>query len=680
MKTPDYTQTRLISNIATDLLSHNTTFFIGAGFSRDLGYPSWGGLLKEIIEKYDLMDNIKTSNLFYFLSENEDPINKKINEKIVENLIGVDFLRLAGYVDLLLKEEKNRDIRIEINNIIQTYEDDRKHKKEEFDKYRVVFSFISDYITELITTNYDTNLEYCIDKHIVIHRNLSSVNKSPRTVSKDNIKIYKIHGCIKDNDNGIIITEKDYQDFSSSNKYIFHKIYSTFMEKNIVFIGYSLYDPNIRGLLSEVIEEIKQNEDVKKKIYWINRDTINEIDKRFYENMYSIQIIDQIEILDFFKILMELTTAKWNDVKLIEEQWMESTKELLMLPEISQIHFNNIISHTIDAKKYSEVLNQIYQAFITNSYVRATACKAFFTILSKMPVSEVEAFESRITDILQTEDEHLFRIVALILEDPEVKNIFTVKGYEKILLDTLISKARTNTAFYQYEYNAKGLLDYYGAFNGLLGDLEDSFIDAFYYNYSYLTYSRTIGYAFESLRSVQVGLRSLDEDIVVKILQRYPNTRKSDVQIEQIEELISTIPDPERQHEIRFEYIHKKPIFESLHRTISMRLDRILTKDKGFEPRFDHHFFDDFKLNGSYVSSTNKGDVTVNENDEGFLISYNDDNLTIKVSPNFTTGETHLVINNTVYNETDPFEIRELIIPIIKETFVNWELLSEEIV
>lgn len=83
-----------------------------------------------------------------------------------------------------------------------------------------------------------------------------------------------------------------------------------------------------------------------------------------------------------------------------------------------------------------------------------------------------------------------------------------------------------------------------------------------------------------------------------------------------------------------------------------MRLDRIRTKDKGFEPHFDHQFFDDFKLNGSYVSSINKGDITVNENNEGFLISYNSDNLTIKVSPNFTTGETHLVINNTVYNET----------------------------
>lgn len=48
---------------------------------------------------------------------------------------------------------------------------------------------------------------------------------------------------------------------------------------------------------------------------------------------------------------------------------------------------------------------------------------------------------------------------------------------------------------------------------------------------------------------------------------------------------------------------------------------------------------------------------------EGFLISYNSDYLTIKVSSDFTTGETYLVINNTVYNET----------------FVNWDYYQKKL-
>ncbi|WP_176397878.1 SIR2 family protein [Bacillus cereus] len=675
MNTPDYTQTRLISNIATDLLSHNTTFFIGAGFSRDLGYPSWGELLIKIIKDYSLMDKIKDSNLFNFLSEDEDPANKKLNEKIVENLIGVDFLRLAGYVDLLLKEEKNKDIKIEINNTIQDFENRRKDKKERYDRYKEIFSFISHYITELITTNYDTNLEYCIDNHIVIHRNLSSLSNPSRTASKDNIKIYKIHGCIKDNDNGIIITEKDYQDFSSSNKYIFHKIYSTLMENNMVFIGYSLDDPNIRGLLSEVLEEIKQNKEAKKKIYWVNRGTINQIDKRFYENMYSIQIIDQIEILDFFDTLIKLTTAKWNNAKLIEEQWAESTMELLSPSGTSEIQFNNIIYHTINAGKYSDVLNHIYQSFITNSSPRGIACNAFFTILSKIQLKEAEKFDSKIIDILQMEDVHLFHIVDLIQKDAEVKKLFITKEYDKILLDSLISRARTNTSFYEYESNAKVLLEYYKAFNGQLGESEERFIDAFYYNYCYLTNTRTLGYAFESLRTVQGELNNFNEDTVVKILERYPTTRKSSVQIEQINALITSYYEPARQNEMLYQYIVRPLIKEKLQRSISNVLYRLLAKDRGFE--YDIEMVEDLMMITSYKSATSNGEVIAEEKEDNFTITYNDNSLIINILPDLENGVANLEAGEQVFKNIDPDKIRDMITPIIEEAFNSWGLLTQ---
>ncbi|MER0467743.1 SIR2 family protein [Bacillus cabrialesii subsp. cabrialesii] len=675
MNSPDYNRTKLISNIATDLLSHNATFFIGAGFSRDLGYPSWSELLIKIIEKYSLMEKIKDSSLFYLLPEKDIPINKTINKNILENLIGVDFLRLAGYVDLLLKEEKNRDIRVEIIDIIQEYEDKRKEKgkKEKFDNYKEIFLFIGNYITELITTNYDTNLEYCIDDLFVVHRNLSSVNSS-RTSSKNNIKLYKIHGCIKDNDNGIIITEKDYQDFYSSNKYIFHKLYSTLMENNMVFIGYSLADPNIRGLLSEVLEEIKQNKEVQKKIYWINRGMMNDIDKRFYENMYSMQIIDQIEILDFFTTLIELTDAKWNDAKLIEEQWTESTMELLSASGISTIHFNSIISSTIEAERYSEALNQIYNAFITNSSPRGIACNAFFTILSKIPPTEVGAFEIKTIDILQMNDAHLFHIVELIKKDVDIRNLFSANGYDKKLLESLILKARTNNSFYEYEHNAKELLEYYGAFNGSLGELEELFIDAFYYNYSYLTKTRTLGYAFESLKTVEEDLKNFKEEIVVKILQRYPTSRKSDVQIEQIEALIATIPTPERQNQLRFHFIQEQSIIEVLRNTVRIRLSSILPRED-YKLHWDNNSIDDDTLNGKYQSLTDEGDITFNENENRFSISYTGEELVIHVKPDFKTGEISVIINSKTYNEK-PIGIRDLIIPIIDDTFKNWGLLQ----
>ncbi|ARX70218.1 SIR2 family protein [Bacillus thuringiensis] len=94
-----------------------------------------------------------------------------------------------------------------------------------YEKYIQYFDILSSHVSEIITTNYDTNLEYCISNYSVIHRDLSSINRNRSEVTHNRIKIYKIHGCITDENNGIIITEKDYQDFFSTNKYISHKLY-----------------------------------------------------------------------------------------------------------------------------------------------------------------------------------------------------------------------------------------------------------------------------------------------------------------------------------------------------------------------------------------------------------------------------------------------------------------------
>ncbi|ARX70219.1 hypothetical protein [Bacillus thuringiensis] len=82
---------KLISNIAIDLLGNKVSLFIGAGFSADLGYPTWGRLLKGIIDKNNFMEKLVESNLFPLLREGEGNYDK-INELIIDKLIGVDFL------------------------------------------------------------------------------------------------------------------------------------------------------------------------------------------------------------------------------------------------------------------------------------------------------------------------------------------------------------------------------------------------------------------------------------------------------------------------------------------------------------------------------------------------------------------------------------------------------------
>ena len=156
--------------------------------------------------------------------------------------------------------------------------------------------------------------------------------------------------------------------------------------------------------------------------------------------------------------------------------------------------------------------------------------------------------------------------------------------------------------------------------------------------------------------------------------------RKSDVQIEQMEALIATIPVPERQNKLRYDFIYKIPFVENLRHTVAFRLMNILSNNKEFEPHFKYTIFDDIELNGSYDSVTNNGNITVNESEERFIITYKGEELVINITPDLKTGEAHLVINGTTFNKIEPLEIREHIIPIIDDTFKDWGLLSEETV
>ncbi|PGV87379.1 SIR2 family protein [Bacillus thuringiensis] len=674
MKRPNGKQVTQTSNIATDLINNKVVFFIGSGFSRDLGYPSWAELLKEIITENDLMKKIKDSSLFYLFSKKDHRDYEAINGLMLENLIGVDFLRLAGYVDILLRENKNKDIQSEIKKSIQRYEDTRSEKKEKIKEYRKFFAILTEYLNELITTNYDTNLEYCIDNLSVIHRNLNSINSSSNRYTKNSVKLYKIHGCINDDNNGIIITEKNYQEFSSSNKYIFNKLYSTFIENNIVFIGYSLHDPNIRELLSEVLEEIRKDKGSNKKIYWINRNTINEMDKKFYNEMYNVEIIDDIEILDFLELLGILVEMKWNAIETVREKWEEST-DLLISTRTNDIEFTTIINKTIEANKFEEALNQIYQSFIKMDVNRSRSSKAFFCLLSKIPEGSLENFDREVLEILETDDDFLLSIIRLIKENTSVRELFNKKNYNLRLLDSLISRAQSVNDFGLYEAYANALIDYYIIFNRDLGNYEDEFVKAFYDNYKYLTNTKTLGYSFESLLGIKDKLKQLDEYIVIKILNLYPKSAKSKIQIEQITEIIKGISPETKGAELLYKYGYQQLYFEKLERITLNTVHSYLTKDLNYS-----YFSEDVfgPLDDIYTAPNSTDKVTVKEEESIVTMKYNENEIKIYIQPDYTNKTLQLFIGEEIKIFKNKDEFKHFLIEGIQASLDSWNLPRDE--
>lgn len=579
-------QVKIISNIASDLVANKTVFFVGAGFSIDLDYPGWGKLLTDIIEEHKLMDKIKESNLFYMIPENKHKDFKEFNELLLKNLIGVDFLRLAGYVDLLLERYAKTSIRTEIVKQIERSEQKRQIQGEKFQSYKKIFQQLKPHISEIITTNYDTNLEHCLGEVSVVHRNLKSINSSTKYNPKEDVKLYKIHGCINDESNEIVITEKDYQEFNRSNTYLFNKLYSTFMENNIVFIGYSLSDPNIRSLLKEIIDETKKaNLDVKKKVYWINRDKVNEIDKAFYNRNYSVQIIDEIELKHFLQTLNLISAYKVSEDKTIKKHSIEIGDELIRDNNQNDPVYILKIDKVIGSGTAEEVLKHIYKRFNVDSGTRVQASAAFFKILARMDQNEApQPIKSQVIDILSVEDNHLLSILKLIEDDPKIEALFADQFYSSALLSSLISRSLTINDFDYYKEYSIGLLTYYRLFNGNLMEYRSRFVEAFYSVYRYMTQSRSRGYSFMSLNDVkkELKLACLDYELVQDIISVYPFDIKNEKQKEQIRAIINHL-EPSNRTKLYFSYILKPVLEFKIYRLLYSYLQKNIVEELEFK-------------------------------------------------------------------------------------------------
>lgn len=102
-------------------------------------------------------------------------------------------------------------------------------------------------ITGIITTNYDMFLE----THFPGFKKYVGQEQLIFSSIQGVAEIYKIHGSIEVPDS-LVINEIDYQEFDSKSAYLASKLMTIFMEYPIIFIGYSISDPNIQNILKSI--------------------------------------------------------------------------------------------------------------------------------------------------------------------------------------------------------------------------------------------------------------------------------------------------------------------------------------------------------------------------------------------------------------------------------------------
>ncbi|MDF7665971.1 SIR2 family protein [Bifidobacterium sp. ESL0745] len=107
----------------------------------------------------------------------------------------------------------------------------------------------SNHVSGIITTNYDGFVNE-IFPHYQQYIRQDDLLFQPITGVGE---IYKIHGSI-DDPNSLVLTDRDYNIFNEQQAYLVAKIMTIFGEYPVIFLGYSLNDPEILGILRAIAD------------------------------------------------------------------------------------------------------------------------------------------------------------------------------------------------------------------------------------------------------------------------------------------------------------------------------------------------------------------------------------------------------------------------------------------
>lgn len=254
------------SSLITELAHRRCIIFLGSGISagslsadNTKSPPTWNILLKKMI---DLISN-----------------DFDEQKHVIENLISKDkYLEAAEVIyELIPKPDYHKLIRDELD--LPKFAPSKIHE--------IILSLDPKII---ITTNYDKIYDnfcttgtavdgYNVSKYYEQH--LVSNLRSPIRI------IIKAHGCVSD-PSKIVLTKSQY--FQARKDYSnFYKILDAlFITHTIIFLGYSLNDPDIQLIL----ENVNITAPSDHPHYFVVGNNMNNILKKAYKNSYNLEFIE----------------------------------------------------------------------------------------------------------------------------------------------------------------------------------------------------------------------------------------------------------------------------------------------------------------------------------------------------------------------------------------------------
>jgi hypothetical protein len=202
--------------LADAIKRRRAVLFVGAGVSMAVGLPSWQTLVDHLLKELDLDADVidGMSNGYQMLAE---------FYRLKQGGIGP----LRSWLDRNWKVACDRVMTSQVHKLIVDLE-----------------------FPAIYTTNYDRNLETAFEVHNKPYAKISNAKEiadAPRGVTH----IIKYHGDF-DDDSSLVLTETDFLNRLSFDSPLDIKFRADALGRTILFVGYSMSDPNIRLLLHRI--------------------------------------------------------------------------------------------------------------------------------------------------------------------------------------------------------------------------------------------------------------------------------------------------------------------------------------------------------------------------------------------------------------------------------------------
>lgn len=242
--------------------------FVGAGASADSGMPLWGEAISKIAKKMQLTANqsdyLKIPQYYY------NSRGKKEYTQLMRNIF--------RYEEYLTPTELHKSL-LDLNT------------------------------STIITTNYDHLIENAAEENGQFICVVSQDVDMPYRKSKK--ELIKMHGDFE-HDN-FVLKEDDYLNYSRNFKLIETYIKSIIGSKVVLFVGYSLNDPDVKHIISWVKDIL--NDDFQRAYLILTKSEPNHIEKEYFRNLginiiYANELVEQrdvdhsnqlIEVINFLK-------------------------------------------------------------------------------------------------------------------------------------------------------------------------------------------------------------------------------------------------------------------------------------------------------------------------------------------------------------------------------------------